>query len=190
MPVSSVSGDTPVPHSVRILDGSHGVVCYSDHIRRLILLRFHRAADGRWEVEEVYLPPDPGVPLRSEHLLVPLARLEALINSPGYRDRLLASFQGPKLSMEGAMLLLAGLPAQVREREQQMERLDIPTARRYPDSFYEQLAELYGAWAAEGRRPAAAIAEANGIPVSQVHGWIKEARRRGVLSPGRPGKAG
>jgi hypothetical protein len=34
------------------------------------------------------------------------------------------------------------------------------------------------------------LAEANGVPVSTTHRWIKEARHRGFLPPGRPGKAG
>lgn len=187
-----------VPHTVQIVPGSGGVVCYTDdHIRRPILLRFHEAVDGRFEVQEVYFPIHPDLPVRSEDLLIPLARVEAQVNSPGHRDRLAATFQAGRLSLEQAAFMFEPLTAeQVAEHNinrvlrPRSLRLAIPKARRYPDSFYERLAEVYGTLAAEGRRPAAAIAEANGVPVTQVHGWIKEARRRGVLSPGRPGKAG
>jgi len=40
------------------------------------------------------------------------------------------------------------------------------------------------------RRYDANLAEANGVPVSTVHRWVKEARRRGFLPPGRPGRSG
>src|SRR6266511_2308763 len=36
----------------------------------------------------------------------------------------------------------------------------------------------------------AAIAAVNGVPVSSVHGWVKEARRRGFLPPGQKGRRG
>jgi transposase len=39
--------------------------------------------------------------------------------------------------------------------------------------------------------PAQTIAEANGVPVTTVHRWIREARRRGSLPPARgKGQAG
>lgn len=186
-----------VPHVVQVVKGSGGVVYYTDdHLRRPVLLRFHRAVDGRFEVQEVYLPPEPNVPVRSEHLLIPMSRIEAQVNAPGLRDRLVESFQAGKLSLEDAAFLYRSMTTEqpmestARRARRRSLRLVIPTTRRYPDGFYDRLAEVYGDLATEGRRPAAAIAEANGVPVSQVHGWIKEARRRGSLSPGRPGRAG
>jgi hypothetical protein len=67
-------------------------------------------------------------------------------------------------------------------------RLGIPNARRYPDGFYEKVARLYLALVANGRRPAPALADANRVPVTTVHRWIKEARARRFLPPAR--KAG
>lgn len=58
------------------------------------------------------------------------------------------------------------------------------------DDFYRQVGRAYLDLAQTTSRPAAELAEANEVPVSTVHRWVKEARRRGVLPPGRPGKAG
>jgi hypothetical protein len=69
-------------------------------------------------------------------------------------------------------------------------RLRIPVDRHFDDNFYEAVAATYSALAALSSRPAAEIAEANGEPVSTVHSWIRQARRRGYLPAGRQGKAG
>lgn len=68
--------------------------------------------------------------------------------------------------------------------------LKVPTERPYPDEFYKSVARSYLACLRIGGRPAPQLAEAWGVPRSTVHGWVKEARRRGMLPPGRKGKAG
>lgn len=68
--------------------------------------------------------------------------------------------------------------------------LEVPTGRDHGDEFYEELADRYGVAARWHRGPAGVLAEANGVPVTTVHRWVKEARRRGLLPPGAPGKAG
>lgn len=65
--------------------------------------------------------------------------------------------------------------------------LKAPAGARYPDSFYEKVAEQYLAAAAASARPAAELAERSDVPVSTVHRWVKEARRRGLLPRGRRG---
>ncbi|WP_426571334.1 hypothetical protein [Aquihabitans sp. McL0605] len=62
--------------------------------------------------------------------------------------------------------------------------------RGRPDSFYASIAREYGALAASSSRPAADLAERHEVPASTAHRWIKEARRRHLLRPGQPGKAG
>lgn len=62
--------------------------------------------------------------------------------------------------------------------------------RRHPDGFYRRVATVYLNLAQSSSRPAAELAEANGVPTTTAHRWIKESRRRGFLPPGRPGKAG
>ncbi len=62
--------------------------------------------------------------------------------------------------------------------------------RGRPDSFYRDVARAYLDLAQSSTRPAGELAETNGVPVTTAHRWIKEARRRGFLPPGRPGTAG
>lgn len=62
--------------------------------------------------------------------------------------------------------------------------------RGHPDAFYRRVADAYLDLAQASSRPAAELAEANSVPTTTAHRWIKEARRRGYLPPGRPGKAG
>ena len=64
-------------------------------------------------------------------------------------------------------------------------RIKVPKGRKRPDSFYREVASLFSIAAASGSRPAERIAKANRVPPSTVHRWVKEARRRGVMSPAR-----
>jgi len=54
-----------------------------------------------------------------------------------------------------------------------------------PDEFYRSVAEAYSWLAGRVRRPAVELAAVNGVPSTTIHRWVKEARRRGVLGPGR-----
>jgi hypothetical protein len=67
----------------------------------------------------------------------------------------------------------------------------VPAGAAYPDTFYERVAVAYRAYMRMGVAPAQRIAEDSSAPVSTVHRWIREARRRGHLAParskGRPG---
>jgi hypothetical protein len=69
-------------------------------------------------------------------------------------------------------------------------KLRIPATNPKPPKFYEEVAWAYRELAAQGNRPAMELAEANGVPVTTVHRWIKEARRRGFLPPGQKGRRG
>ncbi len=69
-------------------------------------------------------------------------------------------------------------------------KLRVPDGGKYPDSFYKDFAEVHSSLAAEGASPAAIISDANGVARTTVHRWAKEARRRGLLGPGRRGQTG
>jgi hypothetical protein len=69
-------------------------------------------------------------------------------------------------------------------------KLHVPTTRDKGDDFYRAVGERYSALAQVVRGPSTILAEANSVPVSTVYRWVKEARRRGLLAAGRPGKAG
>ena len=62
--------------------------------------------------------------------------------------------------------------------------------RGYPDAFYDSVATAYRSLVANTARPVSELAFANDVPVTTAQRWVKEARRRGLLAPGHPGKAG
>jgi hypothetical protein len=62
--------------------------------------------------------------------------------------------------------------------------------RGRPDRLYHDIANAYLKLAQVSPRPVAELAQAHGISSTNAHRWIREARRRGYLPPGRPGKAG
>jgi hypothetical protein len=68
-------------------------------------------------------------------------------------------------------------------------RLKVPPGAK-PDGFYKRVAEVYRELAGWSNRPAVELAKANDVPVSTAHRWVKEARRRGHLPPGRKGRRG
>ena len=58
-------------------------------------------------------------------------------------------------------------------------------------SFYVQVADAYELALLRTHHPAAALADAAQVPVTTMHRWIREARRRGLLAPAtRQGAAG
>jgi hypothetical protein len=59
-----------------------------------------------------------------------------------------------------------------------------------PDQFYQRVAYAYSVATSETGHPAKLLADLNEVPVETVRRWIKEARRRGFLPPGRQGRAG
>ena len=60
-------------------------------------------------------------------------------------------------------------------------KLEVPDDRRKPDEFYARVADAYLAQATISNRAAQDLAEANGVPKSTAHRWLKEARARGLL---------
>jgi hypothetical protein len=71
-----------------------------------------------------------------------------------------------------------------------VHRPEVARSRGRPDLFYREVADVYLDLAQASHRPASDIAAQHGVPVSTAHRWVKEARRRGFLPPGRPGKTG
>ncbi|MER6252325.1 hypothetical protein ABT224_13295 [Streptomyces sp. NPDC001584] len=63
-------------------------------------------------------------------------------------------------------------------------------AGQSPEDFAERVAWYYENFARLSSKPAKLISDHSGVPLPTVHGWIREARLRGKLPPGRRGKAG
>ena len=100
---------------------------------------------------------------------LPVGRIEAAVNALAH-----AAGGGPRWRAE------AKVPAHLRDS----------AVRGYPDEFYEVVARAYRSLSALSARPVGELAEANDVPVTTAQRWVKEARARGLLPPGRRGKAG
>ncbi len=140
-----------------------------------------------YEVGELYLVAS-GNPITGRDLrAIPLGRVEASVNQVANRERMkrLARTRGGQLGLTFDFDLDAMVARQPRSSRRPRMTLKVPEGHRKPDSFYEQVAYRYGWLQGEGLRPAAELAEANGVPVTTVHRWIKEARRRGIMAPGQ-----
>lgn len=59
-----------------------------------------------------------------------------------------------------------------------------------PEEFADRVAYYYRVFTGMSSKPAKAIADHSGVPVTTVRGWVREARLRGKLPPGTRGKAG
>jgi hypothetical protein len=115
---------------------------------------------------------------------VPLGFLEQLANLPEHRRVLERKRRGTPVPFDLAQVLLPGTLADY-ELVARME------GGRYPDGFYDDVAAAYRRAVSRRKAPAQMIAEANDVPVTTVHRWIREARRRGSLAPSRgKGQAG
>lgn len=140
-----------------------------DRPRRAVAVHVRVAAreDGRLHLDGLRLDG----PVSAEALrAVPVGRIEAAANAelhPGDQD-------GPRR----------------RPRARIAASLRSNAVRGYPDAFYQAVASTYRHLSASSSRPVAELAAANDVPVSTAQRWVKEARRRGLLAPGHPGKAG
>jgi hypothetical protein len=78
----------------------------------------------------------------------------------------------------------------IQQAQKAAKKIVIPTTKPYPGEFFERVADAYRRCVAAGLSPGTFIAEAKGVPLTQVHGWIRVARLKGLLGTGRIGKAG
>jgi len=151
------------PHPLQPADdGSFEWTPSPDGNRILVDLDQHAA--GRCHVARLTIEgPVSAELLRS----VPLGRIEAAANALLHDDTPL------------------GLPEAKIDNE-----LRASPARGYSDSFYDAVAGGYRALVAHSSRPIAELANANEVPLTTAQRWVREARRRGKLPPGRSGKSG
>ncbi len=128
----------------------------------------------------VYLPWRPGDPITSQLLReLPTARIEAAINKRLFAMTRTNTISGGKIELPSGR--------KVAERDL-LRRLGDP--KQSPD-FYELVALQHGRLAANGDpNPSATMAEISGVALSTAQGWVAKARARGLLPPGRRGRAG
>ncbi|MGI8684123.1 MAG: hypothetical protein ACR2MO_03310 [Acidimicrobiales bacterium] len=134
-----------------------------------VCLRVRVEEDGDGRLRVVGLQMDGRV---SAELLrsIPVGRIEAAANAQLHH-------RAP-----------AAPPSRPRARIRASLRPD--GGRGYPDAFYAEVASVYRHLVTTSSRPVGDLAAANEVPVTTAQRWVKEARRRGLLAPGQPGKAG
>ncbi len=127
-----------------------------------------------------YLPRVPGDPITS-HLLreLPTARIEAAINNRLFAMKRTSTISGGKIELPSGR--------KIAERDL-LKPLGDP--KQTPD-FYELVALQHGRLAAQGdANPSATMAAISSVALSTAQGWITKTRARGLLPPGRRGRAG
>jgi hypothetical protein len=151
-------------------------------------VRFALDEHGRLSPVELHLAP--GATITTVVLQrLPLVDLELDVNEGPARQPLLDRLEGEAPDPVAALAATMPKPApRAPVRLVTSAVLVQPDKRPHPDSFYQGVARLYRRLARETRRPAVVIAEANHVPVTTAHRWIKEARRRGHLPPGQKGR--
>ncbi len=152
--------------------------------------------DGRIEVTGLYLGAgeidefDTQQSLRPADLReLPLGRLEEFLNDPEVRDEIAGELRpGQKTDFrpnraDAVKALQQALEMPVRSAPRGGLRIKGVESRNRPDDFYRQVATAWARASQRGSNAAGQIAEENDVTVSQVHRWVKEARRRGVMAP-------
>ena len=128
----------------------------------------------------IYLPEWAGDPVASPMLRnLPTSRIEAAINRRQFTVTGASRFEG------GTMTMPSG---RVMRSADVMKPLGNP--KRTPD-FYEVVALQHTRLVDDGEpNPTARMAELSRVPLSTAQGWVARARRKGLLPPGRRGRAG
>jgi hypothetical protein len=169
--------------SARLAFEGDGWVAYTPPNQRYAV-RIHvsfKPGPGRWVIDEIRyaLPRITARELRD----LPLGQIEVWVNElvqQGFVDVLQAKlsdavqFGNPPA---GVLTWVDKLPA-------------APAKGAKGDEFYRRIGEVYGKAAVASTRPAADLAKVWEVPVTTVHRWVREARRRGHLPPAEPGRRG
>lgn len=138
---------------------------------------------------------------------VPIGRIEAAINAtPRLRDAALKADGSPDPLLERLRAGTGGprdIHVTVTDRATATDSFSVGGSgvgasfdpplqrpdRSDPAAFYARVAARYQALVAHTAKPGVAIAQEAGVPVGTARRWINEARRRGLLPPGRQGRA-
>lgn len=114
---------------------------------------------------------------------LPMERIGVAVNHPMHHLHLAhAVSQFAFVSVPPNGLWRDSLPVVSRPANPELVIAD-PGSRRKPDDFYARVADAYAFFAGRSQSPARDLAAKNGVPVTTVHRWVKEARARGLLPP-------
>lgn len=190
--------------------GDGWIAVASPEAEHRLSLHVEERQDGRLRIVELVLSDAEGL---SGAMLrdLPLGAWEAQMNAPEMAALLRTRFtdQGPygfeDLIWEHGSFDVTPMPrdaddgglefhfpggdiapaiATTVEPELNLGASTMPSGKR-PDAFYRAVAEAYSWLAGHVRRPAVELAAINDVPPTTIHRWVKEARRRGLLGPGR-----
>ncbi len=127
-----------------------------------------------------YLPEWAGDPVASPILReLPTSKIEAAINRRQFAVTGTTRFEAGRLTLPSGRTLRSS---------EVMRPLGDP--KRTPD-FYELVALQHTRLTDDGDpNPTATMARVSVVPLSTVQGWVARARRKGLLPPGRRGRAG
>lgn len=184
----------PAPGLDRRLNSSHNntdsgrwfLIQHTESSTR-VLLRLQRQylldEESKGEVRItgiVYLPEWAGDPVASPMLRnLPTSRIEAAINRRQFAVTGASRFEGGTMTMPSGRIMRS---ADV------LKPLGNP--KRTAD-FYEVVALQHTRLVDDGEpNPTARMAEISRVPLSTAQGWVARARRKGLLPPGRRGRAG
>jgi hypothetical protein len=154
------------------------------HATSTAYVRFGLNPDRKtWHIAELRMLKPTSEAIRS----LPLGRIEAAANATS-GSLALAVFHTQKPP--------ADLEAHFRKERARQKKtatagrfiLERPTGRRLDDGFYARVAHAYREAAGKGLNPRQTLARDTGSAPDTVARWIGEARRRGFLPPGQPGK--
>jgi hypothetical protein len=122
------------------------------------------------------------------HRELPLSRVENAANADANtRFHIVKDSKRPApRDLDEYFALKAKTSGRRVEPRYQLER---PPRRRLDDDFYAAVGRAYAEAVAEGLNPRKTLAADSDTPADTVARWIAEARRRGHLSAGEPGKA-
>lgn len=128
----------------------------------------------------VYLPECAGDPVASPMLRnLPTSRIEAAINRRQFAVTGATRFEDGRLALPSGRVLRS---ADV------MKPLGNP--KRTAD-FYEVVALQHTRLTDDGDpNPTSTMVRISNVPLSTAQGWVARARRKGLLPPGRRGRAG
>ena len=128
----------------------------------------------------VHLPFFAGDPITSQQLReLPTAKIEAAINKRLFAVTGASRFENGRIILPSGRTLRAG---------EVLAPLGDP--KRTPD-FYELVALQHARLAEDGDpNPTATMARNSEVALSTAQGWVAKARARGLLPPGRRGRAG
>jgi hypothetical protein len=131
---------------------------------------------------------------------LPIGRIESLLNTPTIRDQIEAAgdrHETLDAFLEAEIGWEANTPTFTRRIKYGPGQRAAPPReplrrpdRSDPEGFYRRVADAYNETLATTSAPAPVLAAEAGVPVPTARRWIAEARRRGLLPPGRQGRAG